>query len=108
MSVFWDTCCEIISSSKGKISLTKAGSGKYERRGIMMNERAYNRNYEADYVRNYYRGGTSGRDRMYREKRNGNGHRDMERMSFYETYQIPLMILGSFLSGVLLIVGALA
>lgn len=78
----------------------------------MMNERAYSRNYEGTYTRNYYR--NCGRSPMENRsgKRYGNcdgsRRREAEHLSFYQTYQIPLMILGSFLSGVLLVIGALA
>lgn len=85
-----------------------AGSVKYERRGIMMNERAYSREYEADYIRNYYGDGNGRRDRTYQGGCRGGRGRRPERTPFYETYQIPLMLLGSFLSGVLLVIGALA
>lgn len=77
----------------------------------MMNERAYDRDYEGSYSRDYYRnctrshGRTSGGDG--RGNCGGNPGKT-ERLNFYQAYQVPLMILGSFLSGILLIIGALA
>lgn len=78
----------------------------------MMNERAYSRNFEGNYNRNYYvscsrsRGGSRGKG--YCGNYDGGSRREINRLPFYQAYQVPLMILGSFLSGVLLIIGALA
>lgn len=74
----------------------------------MMNERTYGREYETDYNRDYYGDRAGKRSGARRGGYCGGRPGEAERIPFYETYQIPLMILGSFLSGALLIIGALA